>query len=118
MVSALLCIIALLENQGGVGYGAEIGVRGDDDKEGQGGILSMRMLLLGDTMIFLGTAWTKRSKRSSGIVDPLAYHQTQSGEGRYVEKRLGVIPLPFSGQKRRSLQSAPASMTGNLGKGR
>lgn len=53
---------ALLENQGGGEGGAKISVRDNDDKEekeGQGGILGM--LSLADTMIFLGTTWTKGS---------------------------------------------------------
>lgn len=62
---------ALFENKGGVGEGAAMGVRDNDDEEeneGQGGILGM--LSIADTMIFLGTTWTQRSKRSNGIVDP------------------------------------------------
>lgn len=61
----------LFENKSGVGDGAAMGVRDNDDEEeneGQGGILGM--LSIADTMIFLGTTWTQGSKRSNGIVDP------------------------------------------------
>lgn len=74
---------ALLENQGGVEDGAMIGVRengGEKEKEGQGGILGM--LSTADTTIFLGTAWTKFSKRSSTIVDPFCPANRKEGGKR------------------------------------